>query len=293
MPPFNRYQAKMRQMTSQDLSSFSHEWKPLAQQIVEIRSTRPPSGAPAGMVRIPGAHEYEFRVSGVMIEGGNDAGTGVQYPWEPEPRRYHLQSMTMRPFWIDKYPVTNAQFKEFLSKSGYRPQDDHNFLRDWRNGTYPEGWAKKPVTWVGIEDARAYAAWAGKRLPHEWEWQYAAQGTDGRAYPWGNEMKPEAMPPTESGRTLGPAADVEAHPAGASPFGVMDMTGNVWQWTDEYVDDHTRSAILRGGSHYRPTGSMWYFPQAHRLDQHGKYLLMAPSKDRSGTVGFRCVIDGE
>ena len=105
---------------------------------------------------------------------------------------------------------------------------------------------------MSLEDARAYAAWAGKRLPHEWEWQYAAQGTDGRAYPWGNEMKPEAMPLTESGRTLGPPADVDAHPAGASPFGVMDLVGNVWQWTDEYVDEHTRAAILRGGSHYRP-----------------------------------------
>ena len=59
-------------------------------------------------------------------------------------------------------------------------------MKDWKNGTYPEGWAKKPVTWVSLEDARAYAKWAGKRLPHEWEWQYAAQGTDGRVYPWGN-----------------------------------------------------------------------------------------------------------
>ena len=64
--------------------------------------------------------------------------------------------------------------------------DDLNFLRDWKNGAYPEGWANKPVTWVSLEDARAYAAWAGKRLPHEWEWQYAAQGDDGRIYPWGN-----------------------------------------------------------------------------------------------------------
>ena len=62
-----------------------------------------------------------------------------------------------------------------------------NFLRDWKNGSYPDGWANKPVTWVSLEDARAYAAWAGKRLPHEWEWQYVAQGGDeNRIYPWGN-----------------------------------------------------------------------------------------------------------
>ena len=85
--------------------------------------------------------------------------------------------------------------------------------------------------------------------------------------------------------------DVDAHPKGASQFGVMDLVGNVWQWTDEYVDEHTRAAILRGGNHYQPQGSIWYFPQAYRNDQHGKLLLMAPSYDRSGTVGFRCVKD--
>jgi gamma-glutamyl hercynylcysteine S-oxide synthase len=71
------------------------------------------------------------------------------------------------------------------------------------------------------------------------------------------------------------------------------MVGNVWQWTDEFVDEHTRAAILRGGSYYQPQGSMWYFPQTYRLDEHGKYLLMAPGIDRSGTVGFRCVKDAE
>jgi formylglycine-generating enzyme required for sulfatase activity len=71
----------------------------------------------------------------------------------------------------------------------------------------------------------------------------------------------------------------------------MDLVGNVWQWTDEFADSHTRAAILRGGSYYQPQGSMWYFPQAYKLGEHGKLLLMAPSLDRSGAVGFRCVMD--
>jgi formylglycine-generating enzyme required for sulfatase activity len=71
----------------------------------------------------------------------------------------------------------------------------------------------------------------------------------------------------------------------------MDLVGNVWQWTDEYTDRHTRAAVLRGGSHYQPQGSSWYFPKAYRLDQHGKYLLRAPSRDRSGAIGFRCAAD--
>ncbi len=90
---------------------------------------------------------------------------------------------------------------------------------------------------------------------------------------------------------MGPT--VGQHPRGASPFGVMDMAGEVWQWTDEYQDEHTRAAILRGGSYYQPQGSRWYFPQAYRLDQHGKYLLMAPSLDRAATLGFRCVVDAQ
>jgi formylglycine-generating enzyme required for sulfatase activity len=282
--------AQMRSLAATPLRDYSHEWKVLPQQIVAIAPTRRVSSAPEGMVEIP-AGSFDFRVSGIEIEGGNDDGVDVQYPWEPSPRRHHRRKMEIAAFFIDKYPVTNAQFKKFLDAAGYRPADDHNFLRDWRGGAYPDGWAGKPVTWVSLEDARAYAAWAGKRLPHEWEWQYAAQGTDGRAYPWGNEWDPSAVPAPDTGRNMRAPDNVDAHPRGASPFGVMDLAGNVWQWTEEFTDEHTRAAILRGGSFYKPQGSHWYFPQAYPLTEHGKYLLTAPSKDRSGTVGFRCAAD--
>jgi formylglycine-generating enzyme required for sulfatase activity len=96
-----------------------------------------------------------------------------------------------------------------------------------------------------------------------------------------------------SGRLVNPPDDVDAHPGGASPFGVQGLVGNVWQWTDEYSDEHTRFAILRSGSAYRAKGSIWYFPQAQRNDQHGKLLLMAPGRDRAATLGFRCVTDTE
>jgi formylglycine-generating enzyme required for sulfatase activity len=244
------------------------------------------------MVRIPGG-AFEFVVSGIMVEGADRVGVDVQYPWEDSPRRHHRQQLNLKPFWIDRYPVTNARFKAFLDATGYRPRDGGNFLKDWQDGTFPAGWGNKPVTWVSLEDARAYARWAGKRLPHEWEWQYAAQGPDRRLFPWGNEPNAAAVPPPDKSRSPRPPTDVDAFPGGASPFGVMDMAGNVWQWTDEYLDEHTRAAVVRGGSYFFPQGSGWYFPNSARLTEHGKLLLMAPSKDRAETLGFRCVMDAE
>ena len=363
---------RMKTLSQKPLQSLSGEWETLTQALVPIEPTPIAAKAPENMIRIPAA-DFTFRVNGIEIEGMDDEGVDVQYPWEDSARRYHEHRMHIDSFWMDKYPVTNAEFKHFLDTTHYHPADDHNFLKDWRNGSYPEGWANKPVTWVSLEDARAYAKWAGKRLPHEWEWQYAAQSTDSRRYPWGNYEGPATPPaatqaqpvsqtaaqpstipappvssPTSApakgrskiksaqspaasagarpgnqqgplstakpataepcptclpvvmgstpfpdrGREALPPSSVDEHPQGASPFGVMDLTGNIWQWTDEYVDEHTRYAILRGGSHYQPQGSRWYFPQAYELSQHGKYLLMAPSLDRSATVGFRCVMDG-
>ena len=285
---------RMAEMTRKPLADFSHEWKVLPQQMVEIPATTPAKEAPEGMVRISGG-AFVFRVHGTEIEGDADNGIDVQYPWEDSPRRFHEHPMEIKAFFIDKFPVTNAQFKAFLDATHYAPRDMINFLRDWKNGTFPLGWDKRPVTWVSMEDARAYAKWAGKRLPREWEWQFAAQGTDGRAYPWGNTPPGLnlQMPAPDQGRTMRGPDDVDAHPLGSGPSGVMDMVGNVWQWTDEFIDEHTRAGIVRGSSYYHPQGSIWYFPQAPRNDEHSKVLLMAPGYDRSGGVGFRCVKDAE
>jgi iron(II)-dependent oxidoreductase len=286
--------SKMKEMTARPLASYSHERTVLPQQMVPIAATKlaTESQANDGMVKIP-AGDFLFKVQGIEIEGSDDIGVDVQYPWENSPRRFHEHRMAVKSFWMDTYPVTNAQYKKFLDSTRYRPQDELNFLRDWRNGNFPAGWENKPVTWVSLEDARAYAAWAGKRLPHEWEWQYAAQGGDGRVYPWGNDWNASAVPVPDKDRSMrGPDA-VDAHPQGKSPFGVLDLVGNVWQWTDEFTDEHTRAGIVRGGEYYQPQGSIWYFPVTYKLGEHGKLLLTAPGLDRSGGVGFRCVRDAE
>ena len=290
-PPTGKLQTLLQaqKKSTNEWASLSTSWTVLPQRLVDIPKAKSAGErAPEGMIAIPAA-DYLFNVHGVEIEGQNDDGTDVQYPWENSPRRYHSHVIHIDAFSIDRYPVTNAEYKAFLDATHYHPADNHNFLRDWKNGTFPQGWDRKPVIWVSYEDAQAYAKWAGKRLPHEWEWQYAAQGADGRIYPWGNDWIAANAPAPDTGRAMQPPSDVDAHPSGASPFGVMDATGNVWQWTDAYEDDHTRAAILRGGSHYQPQGSQWYFPQAYKLEEHGKYLLMAPGLDRSATVGFRCV----
>jgi iron(II)-dependent oxidoreductase len=285
---FSALLEQMRALSAKPLSSFSANWSVLQQTLVPVARTAAADAAPQGMVLVPGG-EFDFKVNGIECEG-SDPGVDFQYPWEPQALREHDHKLTIKSFYIDRYPVTNSQFKTFIVATKYHPIDDFDFLKDWKHGSYPAGWAMRPVTWVSIEDARAYAAWALKRLPHEWEWQYAAQGSDGRLYPWGNTWDATKVPSPDKGRLLTMPALVTST-NDPSPFGVMDMVGNVWQWTDEYYDQHTRAAGLRGGSYYQPQGSGWYFPQAYRLDQHGKYLLMSPGRDRSGTVGFRCAVD--
>ena len=282
--------AEMRSRAATPLSDYSAGWISAKQDLVPITATALHANAPAGMVEIL-AGDFDFEVHGIEIEGYAAEGVDVQYPWENAPRRHHRHRVSMEAFWIDRFPVTNAQFKVFLDASGYAPEDSQNFLLHWHDGAPARGWENKPVTWVGIEDARAYAAWADKRLPREWEWQYAAQGSDGLSYPWGDVWDETAVPQPSLGRVMPDPADVGAHPAGASVFGVMDLVGNVWQWTDEYRDDRVRAAVLRGGTAYQPQTSHWYFPQGYRLDEHGKYLLMAPAKDRSAGIGFRCAAD--
>ena len=295
----NSSEGSLRQLLSfmadrsiRPLSDYPREWKAVPQTILANPPTKVTGEAPSNMVRVA-AQDFNFEVHGIEIEGGNDPGVDVQYPWEDIARRSHSHRMTVNSFFIDRTPVTNSEFRNFLSATNYRPKDDHNFLRDWKNGNYPEGSGKKPVTWVSIEDARAFAAWAGKRLPHEWEWQLAAQSADGRAYPWGANWNYKALVLSDRGRGMKPSADVDAFPQGASTFGVLDMEGNVSQWTDEYRDTHTRAAIVRGGASYQPRGSIWYFPQTYRLDEHQKYLLMSPGRDRAATIGFRCVVDAK
>jgi formylglycine-generating enzyme required for sulfatase activity len=197
--------------------------------------------------------------------------------------------VSLPPYALDLTPVTNRQFDEFLRASGYIPPHPENFLLHWVNERIPDGLEEHPVVYVSLEDARAYADWAGKRLPTEAEWQFAAQGFAAHRYPWGDEWQPDACNYGQVGGTT----PVKQFPQGRSPFGCYDLCGNVWEWTEsERSDGRNRFAILKGGSFYRAEGSAWYADGgAKPNDFAAKFLLMYPGLDRCATIGLRCAVD--
>lgn len=203
--------------------------------------------------------------------------------------RTFTREITLSRYAMDLTPVTNGQFAEFLKASRYRPRHAENFLRHWVNHAPPPGQEDHPVVYVDLDDARAYARWAGKRLPTEEEWQCAAEGPGQNRFPWGNEMRPNVCNDGTRGDTTG----VMRFPAGRSAFGCYDLCGNIWHWTEsERSDGRTRFCMLKGGSWFQAQGSAWYAdggPQPCRFA--AKFLLLWPGLDRCSTIGFRCVAD--
>ena len=162
---------------------------------------------------------------------------------------------------IDKYEVTNRQYAKFNLDHKYEP-DKANF----------------PVTMVSINDARSHCEALDKRLPTEQEWEKAARGTDGRIYPWGNEFSKIACITSETA-TEGQPVAVGSCEKGKSPYDVMDMAGNVWEWTSSFDQ---RYSVLRGGSFFEGKDSATVFSA----------LLSIPD-DSKDYIGFRCVKDGK
>lgn len=281
-PEFLAAQAQMEARSNWDTTSPHRETKPLP-----VPTTVLGRGVPKGMVAVPGATlalriEMRLRECG-FYESMPGAGNGG---YEFETRTFR-RPVEIKPFVIDEAPVTNAQFAEFLNATNYRPEHVANFLRHWENGRPAKGKEDHPVVYVDLGDARAYARWAGKRLPTEEEWQYAAQGADGRKYPWGETLDDGRCNTGASGGTTW----VRAFPHGRSPFGCYDMCGNVWHWTEsDRSDGRTRFCIIRGGAWFSAKGSNWYVDGGPRPANFAtKFLLLWPGLDRCATIGFRCV----
>ncbi|OQA14015.1 MAG: Serine/threonine-protein kinase pkn1 [bacterium ADurb.Bin363] len=251
------------------------------------------------------------------------------YGWEVERSWFSDElprhEVYLNDFYIDKYEVTNEKFKKFVLSTGYKTDAEREGFAiiwvglepkkisgaDWQHpmgsGSSINGKMDHPVVQVSWNDACAYAVWAKKRLPTEAEWEKASRGTDGRIYPWGNTWNDNYcnnlnmnlsyllgfMPDFFKNRGTLPAGKMSE---GISPYGLMDMAGNVWEWcSDWYSKDYYNYAseenpkgpqkgekkILKGGS--------WYYDNPAYLRAGLK--LAEPPDSRNFMIGFRCVKD--
>ncbi len=234
------------------------------------------------MVFIPG---------GTFKMGGNDGNPNYQ----PE------HDVTVASFYLDAWPVTNAEYKKFVDETGHPVPhyhvswvDTEGYNWDPETRMYPEGKGNYPVVLVTWEDAMAYAAWANKRLPTEAEWEYAARGREGRRYPWGNEFSPGCCCNCKEAGINGPSAVGDYSPEGDTPESLVDMVGNVWEWTNSlywpypYNADDGRESRDAGGFRVL-RGASWVNDAnvAHclsRLDGDFQFFT---------NVGFRCAVSPE
>lgn len=192
---------------------------------------------------------------------GSSAGENDEYP---------ERKLSLEAFYIDKFEVTNEAYKQFVTKTKHREP------KNWAVYGYKDEEKDYPVVFVDYSDASGYCKWANKRLPTEEEWEKAARGTDGRIYPWGNEFDSNKANTSLSG-IIG-AAKVGAYENGKSPYGIYDMAGNVWEWTNSNYDEKRKA--VKGGS--------WGL--SHRFARTFTIIGYKPDA-RINNLGFRCAKD--
>ena len=245
---------------------------------------------PEGMVAVP-AGEFTRGTDEVDEERFAEE-QGIAKPWFVD--EGPAQKIYLPLFYIDRTEVTNARYAEFV-RTGHPPPPY------WENGMYKSKADSFPVVMVRWQEAQDYCRWRGGRLPTEAEWEKAARGTDGRHYPWGNDFDPRKANVGGASQDLAPAG---AYPSGKSPYGALDMIGNVWEWTADWYQPYPGAKyqskdygkqlkVIRGNS-WSPIG---HFPpeiQQELVKHHSTttFRLFAGPDSTISDVGFRCVQAG-
>lgn len=222
------------------------------------------------------------------IPGGEFVMGSDDFAVERPPHRVRVG-----PFWMAQTPVTNAMYRRFCLATGHRATDYSNsHLLDPKLTDADD----QPVIGVDHADAEAYAKWAGGRLPTEAEWEFAARGADGRRYPWGNAdpLPGQAVFGGIVGKG-GQAAPVGTTPGDVSPFGILDMAGNVLEWCADWYGPYTSTTEPldnpigppQGPSRIQRGGCWAYEAPALRATAR----TLAPPHQRLNMVGFRVVVD--
>ena len=202
-------------------------------------------------------------------------------------------------FYIDKTEVSNAQFAQFLNEQGNQEENGVTWLDiEDREGTITEsggryqpkgGYAHHPVTEVTWYGAVAYCEWAGRRLPTEAEWEKAARGTDARTYPWGEGIDCNHA---NYSACIGETTEVGSYPLGASPYGALDMAGNVWEWVSDWAYDHYYAASPGSNPQGPDSGSsrMVRGGSLHNADRRVRAAVRFSNDpfNSLSSMGFRC-----
>jgi formylglycine-generating enzyme required for sulfatase activity len=240
------------------------------------------SDPPEGMVLIPGG---EFKMGSTGQEGKVGFAIGVDEL--PQHQVY------LKPFYIDRYEVTNAQYQKFIEVTGRPTPVDHHdpLFYSWVDGQPPIGQENHPVVYVSWYDADAYCMWVGKRLPTEEEWEKAARGTEGRAWPWGDTFDAKRCNVHESSPLW--TTPVGSYPEGVSSYGVYDMCGNVAEWTASWYKPYPGSHLQRAsfGEYFKVArGGAWVLPYEPWSRATNRNLSQPPDY-RHRSLGFRCAKD--
>ena len=210
-----------------------------------------------------------------------------------KPKNGPAHSVDLPAYEIDRFEVTNDEFARFVEETGYVTYAEENSSKNWRDAA--EGKGNHPVVYVTWDDAIAYCEWTGKRLPTEAEWEKAARGEDGRAYPWGNEFVAENGNFYESG--LRGTTAVGSWAVGASPYGVEDMAGNVREWTTDYFLPYPGAAEdadpFFGEENRVNRGGGWFDGEDGELVTTYNRNAGPPGTSANDDIGFRCARDAQ